>query len=75
MGNNTSTTKGKGKPRKLVMDIDIATGEVTMTTEGFTGPMECRDFSKPYEALMGEATSPDEDTPEAAKKPDIHRNA
>lgn len=72
---NTNTKGGARQPRKLTVDIDLATGEATMTTEGFTGPVECRTFSQPYEALMGEATSKDTDTPEAAKKPTVNRQS
>lgn len=65
---------GKRGPRKLVIDIDLETLNQQFQTEGFSGPVECREFSKRFEALAGNAASKDEDTPEASKKPEVHRN-
>ena len=71
----TTSKGGNRKPRKLTIDIDLESLEQTFTTEGFTGRVECREFSKRFEDMAGAASSKDEDTPEASKKPEIFRNA
>ena len=75
MTERTTSKAGAKKPRKLTIDVDMETLEQTFTTEGFTGRVDCREFSKRFEDLAGAASSKDEDTPEASKKPEIFRNA
>lgn len=75
MAERTTTKGGAKTPRKLTIDIDLETLEQVFTTEGFTGRVDCREFSKRFEDLAGAASSKDEDTPEASKKPEIYRNA
>ncbi len=69
------TTGGGKAPKKLRIEIDPETLEQRFETEGFSGPVECREFSKRFEALAGDATSADQDTDEARGKAKVFRNA